>query len=337
MKIDFGNVITAMVTPFKTDKELTVDLDTTVKLANHLIQNGTDTLLLTGSTGEDAQLSSNEKWDILKTVRQNTPAGTRILVSTGDTNTGRAIDKAKKAFDLGADAVLVSVPEYIKPPQQALEIHFNAIAKAIAPHPVMIYNIPGRTGSEILPDTVMSLAYRNSNIIGIKQSFGNLDRVSEMTGHRYANTWRSDFQIYSGDDSLTLPMLALGAKGVISVASHLQGNLIQQMIQEFKAGHVENARKIHQGIFPLFKALFVETNPLPIKEALYQKGMIESPVCRTLGEMSPWNKRELSRILKIFDHPKSCRHTPTDNEEFISAQVHKLNLLCGALKRSKQI
>jgi len=322
-RADFGNVITAMVTPFKADDRQNVDFEKIILLANHLLQNGTDTLLLTGSTGEDAQLSPNEKWDILKTVRQNTPSDTRIMVSTGDTNTGRAIDKAKKAFELGADSVLISVPEYIKPPQKAMLIHFNAIAKAIAPNPMMIYNIPGRTGSEILPETVARLAYKNNNIIGIKQSCNNLDRVSEMLGQYHINYSRPDFQVYSGDDSLTLPMLALGAKGIVSVVSHLQGPLIQQMIQEFKVGHIESACKIHRNLFPLFKALFVETNPLPIKEALYQKGIIESPLCRTLGEMSSKNKQNLIRLLKIFDNPEQRSKIPDDKEEFLNKKTQK--------------
>ena len=334
-KVDFGNVITAMVTPFKADANQSVDLEKTVELANYLLQNGTDTLLLTGSTGEDAQLSSEEKWSIVKTVRQNTPSGTRIIVSTGDTNTKRAIKKAQKAFELGADGVLVSAPEYIKPPQQALEIHFNTIAKAID-GPMMIYNIPGRTGVEILPDTVVSLAYRNSNIVGIKQSFGDLNKVSQMKSNHYLASL-PDFQIYSGDDSLTLPMLALGAKGVVSVASHLKGKLIQHMIREFKAGHINMAEQIHKGLYPLFEGLFIETNPLPIKEALYQKGMIESPTARTLGEMHPMHKHLLKNMLKWCDKPKRDSHTPISREEYIRQQSYKLYLLQRKLERSKKM
>lgn len=295
MSIDLGNVITAMATPFKSDKMQSVDLDSAELLANRLLKNGTDTILLTGSTGEDAQLYPEEKWAIVERIRRYTPKDAKIMVSTGDTNTNRAINKAQKAFETGADAVLVSVPEYIKPTQEAMLIHFNAIAKAIAPHPMMIYNIPGRAVAEMMPDTAINLAYKNSNIIGIKQSCGNLDRVSEMKAHPL---YRPDFQIYSGDDSLTLPMLALGAKGVVSVASHLQGASIQKMIREFKAGNVKQAQQIHTQLFPLFKGLFMVTNPIPIKEALYQRGMIESPTCRTLGEMEPFYKEQLQHILK---------------------------------------
>ena len=299
MTIDLGNVITAMVTPFKSDKAQTVDLDGAELLANRLLKNGTDTLLLTGSTGEDAQLSLEEKWAIVKRIRRYTPQQTKIIVSTGDTNTNRAISKTQKAFELGADAALVAVPEYIKPTQQAMLIHFNAIAKAVNGKPIMIYNIPGRTGAEMLPETIVQLANKNPNIIGIKQSCSNLDRISEIKAHPLCP---KDFQIYSGDDSLTLPMLALGAKGVVSVTSHLQGPLIQRMIQNFKSGNIEQAQQIHTHLFPLFKGLFIETNPLPIKEALYQMRVIDSPKLRTLGEMESNHKVYINRILKNMNH-----------------------------------
>lgn len=298
MTIDLGNVITAMVTPFRNDKTNSVDLDEVELLANKLLKHGTDTLLLTGSTGEDPQLSPEEKWAVVERVRHYTPKNTKIMVSTGDTNTNRAIAKACRAFELGADAILVAVPEYIKPGQKAMLVHFSAIAKAVDGKPVMIYNIPNRTSAEMLPETVVELAHKNPNIFGIKQSYGNLDKVSEMKANPLCP---KDFQIYSGDDSLTLPMLSLGAKGVISVASHLQGPLIQQMIQDFKNGNVKQAQRIHNNLFPLFKGLFVESNPLPVKEALYQTGVIESPICRTLGEMDPIHKVQLTKLLKSMN------------------------------------
>jgi len=296
---DFGSVVTAMVTPFLTDAEQTIDMEGAVKLANYLLKNGTDTLLLTGSTGEAAQLSSDEKWALVDRVRRNTPKGTHIIVSTGDTSTKRVITNSTRAFELGADAVLISVPEYIKPPQQAMYIHFSSIAKAMPDKPILIYNIPGRTGSEILPETVARLAHENPNIIGIKQSMPNLDRVSEMK-----LKCPTDFQIYSGDDSLTLPMLALGAKGVISVASHLEGKLIKQMIKNFPKNPTV-ATQYHQLLFPLYKALFTTTNPIPIKEALYQRKLIASPTLRTLGEMDLPDKEKLKNALQEFSERKS--------------------------------
>ena len=297
-KIDLGNVITAMVSPF-TSKGL-LDLVRAGSLAEHLVKNGTDTLLLVGSTGEASQLSEDEKWALVDHVRHSIPEGTKIMVSAGDKNIQRAIENVRRAFEIGADAVLVPVPEYIKPPQDVLARYFGTIAQAMPDKPFFIYNIPGRTGTEIFPETVAKIAQKNPNIIGIKQSFGNMDRVSELK-----SLCPPDFQIYSGDDSLTLPMLALGAKGVISVASHLEGNLIQQMIRDFKKGHVAQAEQTHRLLYPLYKALFMTTNPLPIKEALYQKGLIASPLLRTMGEMTPEQKLDLKGKLHCFAGAKA--------------------------------
>ena len=295
---DFGTVITAMVTPFLDDKDNTVDLAGAINLANYLLKNGTDSLLLVGSTGEAAQLSSREKQYIIKNVRQNTPKDTKIIVSTGDTNTNRVIEKSNDAFDMGADAVLISVPEYIKPPQKDLYTHFSNIAKSVSGGAIFIYNIPGRTGTEILPDTVAMLAHENQNIIGIKQSVSDLDKVSEIS-----IKCPKGFQIYSGDDSLTLPMLSLGAKGVVSVASHLQGKMIKQMIESFYS-NPKLAMQYHQTLYPLMKALFVTTNPIPIKQALYNMGLISSPNLRTLGTMTNKDKEKLQDALKKFDTQK---------------------------------
>lgn len=300
--VDLGNVITAMVTPFS--ETGAVDLEGMGNLAQYLVNNGTDTLLLAGSTGEAAQLTADEKWLIIDHVRRRIPQGTKIMLSTGDTNTQRAIEKAKRAFEIGADAILVSVPEYIKPSQQAQFVHFNAIAKAIDGKPMMIYNIPGRTGKEILPQTVAKLATENPNIIGIKQSMPDMDKLSKLR-----MLCPKDFQIYSGDDSLTLPMLALGAKGVVSVMSHLEGKKIQAMIQSFKKGFIPLSQSYHQILYPLFSRVSMHdnqngddyANPLPIKEALYQRGLIASPRTRTLGEMSDASKQEMRDTLALVD------------------------------------
>lgn len=296
---DLGRVITAMVTPFKDGCHNHVDYFGAMKLANHLLQNGTDTLLLTGSTGEAAQMTDNEKRQLINAVHDNIPSNAKIMVSTGDTNTNRVIEKSKNAFNQGADAVLVSVPEYIKPPQKDLYEHFSRVAKSVSGRAVFVYNIPGRTGTEILPETVARLAHDHPNIVGIKQSMPDLDKVSEMR-----MMCPAEFQIYSGDDSLTLPMLSLGAKGVISVASHLQGQLINDMIKAFNT-NPKTAAEIHQLLFPLFKALFSTTNPIPIKQALYHQGLIDSPVLRTLGTMTETDKEKLHSALQSFEEQKT--------------------------------
>ena len=305
-KVCFGNVVTAMVTPFMPEDVHTVDLDGVELLANYLLKNGTDTILLTGSTGEGKQLLPKEKWDIVKRVRNFTPKGSSIMVATSDGKTSAAIDQAKTAFELGADSILVAVPEYEKPSQKALLIHFSAIAKAINGKPMMIYNIPGRTGKEILPRTVAQLADENPNIVGIKQSMGDMDKVTALKVLCPPN-----FQIYSGDDSLTLPMLALGAQGVVSVMSHLEGKLIGEMISEFKKGHVSQAQRTHLFSHPLLSHVTMHdkdddyANPLPVKEALYQRGLISSPRARLLGEMSETAKDDMSSYLRQIDKERS--------------------------------
>ncbi len=299
-KIDLGNVITAMVTPFT--ETGAVDLEDMGKLAQHLVNNGTDTLLLAGSTGEASQLTSDEKWMIVDYIRQQVPSNTKIMMAAGGRSTQQAIENAKRAFELGADAILVSVPEYDKPSQEAIRIYFGSIAKAIEGKPMMIYNIPGRTATEIRPATVAQLAHENPNIIGIKQSMPDLDKVSQLK-----MLCPPDFQIYSGDDSLTLPMLALGARGVVSVMSHLEGKKINGMIQSFHHGFARLAQSYHQMLYPLFSRVSMHdnknndtyANPLPIKEALYQRGLIKSPRAKTLGEMSEHSKQEMHDTLAL--------------------------------------
>ena len=308
-KIDLGYVVTAMVTPFT--KNGVIDLKSMGKLARHLVKNGTDTLLLAGSTGEASQLTPDEKWMIMDYIRKQVPAHTKIMMAAGGRSTQQAIDNAQRAFELGADAILVSVPEYDKPSQAAIRIYFGSIAKAIDGKPMMIYNIPGRTATEIKPTTVAQLASENPNIIGIKQSMPDLDKVSQLK-----MLCPPDFQIYSGDDSLTLPMLALGAKGVVSVMSHLEGKKIHAMINLFHHGLVSWARSNHQMLYPLFSRVSMHdnqnndtyANPLPIKEALYQRGLIKSPRAKTLGEMSEHAKQEMrdtlasvAKTTKAFD------------------------------------
>ncbi|MDY6408120.1 MAG: 4-hydroxy-tetrahydrodipicolinate synthase, partial [Pseudomonadota bacterium] len=210
-------------------------------------------------------------------------------------------NRALQASNLGADAILISVPEYIKPPQRDLFRHFNSVAKSFPKIPIIIYNIPCRTGTEILPKTVARLAQENANIIGIKQSMGNMERISEMK-----ILCPPDFQIYSGDDSLTLPMMALGATGVISVTSHLEGRLIQDMIEKFKTGNPNEATQIHQLLYPLIRTLFMTTNPIPVKEALYQRGIIKSPVLRTLSRMGRADQGKFVKELKRFNDQKKA-------------------------------
>ena len=259
MRYDAGEVITAMVTPFNEKRE--VDYDKVEELANYLINNGSDAVLVTGTTGEAPTLSYDEEREVLSS--------------------------AKRAEKEGADAILTVVPYYNKPSQAGMIEHFSAVAEATE-LPVILYNIPSRTGVNMSVETVKTLAKKYKNIVALKQSFGDMDTITElrMSCHR-------DFALYSGDDSLTLPMLSVGAHGVISVASHLFGKEIKSMIRNFKTGDVSTAGNMHRKLYPIFKKLFMAPNPVPIKAALAYKGFIEEYVRRPLVELTKTEKADL--------------------------------------------
>jgi 4-hydroxy-tetrahydrodipicolinate synthase len=253
-----------MITPFKADGS--VNYDVAAELAAHLANNGTDTLVVCGTTGESPTLSWEEEYQLFVEVLQAVAGKAKVIAGCGSNSTKEAIAATEKAAKIGVHGSLQVVPYYNKPPQAGLYQHFQAIAQACPELPLLLYNVPGRTGQNLSPDTVARLAQIN-NIVGIKEASGNLDQASEIR-----RLTSKEFQIYSGDDSLTLPLLAIGAKGVVSVASHLVGNQLQQMIQAFIAGKIEVASEIHLQLFPLFKALFLTTNPIPVKKALMLKG-----------------------------------------------------------------
>ncbi len=262
--IDFGRVMTAMIVPFAEDG--TVAYGTVEKLADYLVTHGTDTVLVCGTTGESPTLTWDEEFELFKVVKQTVGDRAKVIAGTGSNSTHEAIAATQQAADLGLDGTLQVVPYYNKPPQEGLIAHFQAIAAATPDLPIILYNIPGRTGQNMAPETVATLS-EVPNIVGVKAASGSLEQVSQMR-----RLTRPEFVIYSGDDSLTLPMLALGAKGVISVASHLVGDRLQQMIQAFESGQNQTALEIHLELLPLFKGLFVTTNPIPVKAALELQG-----------------------------------------------------------------
>lgn len=269
---DLGEVITAMITPFtKEGKHIDYDsLDTLMKQ----VSNQCDGILLGGSTGEEPTLSEKEKWMLFRFAKLKLAhKKCKLLVGTGSNDTRKAVEQTRRAYQEGADAAVVVVPAYNKPPH--LMKHYTLVAHAAPQLPIIIYNIPGRTGINMDAQTIGQLARQNPNIVGLKQSFSDMDKFSEIK-----NAVPDSFAIYSGDDSLTLPMLSLGAKGVISVASHTHGNQIKRMIQDFKQGRVQSAQQQHAKLFPLFKALFMTTNPIGIKEYLAQKKIIQNNTLR---------------------------------------------------------
>jgi 4-hydroxy-tetrahydrodipicolinate synthase len=272
---DFGTIVTAMITPFKTDGS--IDYQLAAKLADHLVNNGTDTLVVCGTTGESPTLSWDEEYQLFVEVLQTVSGKAKVIAGCGSNNTKEAIAATQKAAKIGVHGSLQVVPYYNKPPQSGLYQHFQAIAASIPDLPMMLYNVPGRTGQNLSPETVVRLA-EIDNIVAIKEASGSLDQVSEIR-----RLTPKEFRIYAGDDSLTLPMLAIGAHGIVSVASHLVGNQLQEMIKAFQVGKIHTATEIHLQLFPLFKALFLTTNPIPVKEALklqgWEVGSTRLPLC----------------------------------------------------------
>ncbi len=290
--INPGQLITAMVTPF--DGNGDISKKRTEKLVSHLVENGTDCILVSGTTGETPTLSDNEKLDLLGWVKEFVPDGFPVMFGAGTNSTAKSIELSEQAKEKGADVLLLVVPYYNKPPQEGMFQHFTQIVDAVK-LPSILYNIPSRTGVNMSVETVARLA-ENEHIIGIKEASGSLDAASEirlLTG--------TDFLIYSGDDSLTLPLMSVGGDGVISVASHLVGRQISEMIDLFKKGKTEAARKIHIELFPLFKGLFMMSNPIPVKEALNLIGVKVGGVRLPLIECDGESRKVLSELLRQFD------------------------------------
>ncbi|NEO27001.1 MAG: 4-hydroxy-tetrahydrodipicolinate synthase, partial [Kamptonema sp. SIO4C4] len=227
--IDFGNVITAMITPFTAEGQ--VNYAVAEELAAYLVANGSDSVLVCGTTGESPTLTWQEEYELFQVVQKAVGKNGKVIAGTGSNSTAEAIAATEKAAKLGLDGTLQVVPYYNKPPQDGLYQHFTAIAKAAPDCPVMLYNIPGRTGTRLAPETVAKLA-QIDNIVALKEASGSVDITSQM---RLVTP--SDFSIYSGDDSLTLPMVAVGGKGVVSVASHFVGSTLKEMIQAYQNGN----------------------------------------------------------------------------------------------------
>lgn len=289
IRYDAGEVITAMVTPFNSKRE--IDYNKVEELSKYLIANGTDTILVAGTTGEGPTLTHEEEIEVLSTVKRAVANKAKVIMNAGSNSTETAVMTTKLALKEDVDAVLSVVPYYNKPNQKGMYEHFAAVAKS-ADLPVIIYNIPSRTGVNMLPETVAKLANDFSNIVAIKQSFPDMDAVTEMK-----IKCPEDFSVYSGDDSLTLPMLSLGARGVISVASHIFGSELKSMIRNYKTGEFLAALNMHKKLYPSFRKFFMAPNPVPVKAALAHKGIIEEYVRRPLVELTEEEKSDLFKVL----------------------------------------
>lgn len=289
IRYDAGEVITAMVTPFNSKRE--IDYNKVEELSKYLIANGTDTILVAGTTGEGPTLTHEEEIEVLSTVKRAVANKAKVIMNAGSNSTETAVMTTKLALKEDVDAVLSVVPYYNKPNQKGMYEHFAAVAKS-ADLPVIIYNIPSRTGVNMLPETVAKLANDFPNIVAIKQSFPDMDAVTEMK-----IKCPEDFSVYSGDDSLTLPMLSLGARGVISVASHIFGSELKSMIRNYKTGEFLAALNMHKKLYPSFRKFFMAPNPVPVKAALAHKGIIEEFVRRPLLELTEDEKADLFKVL----------------------------------------
>ncbi len=290
----FEGSIVALITPFKGGE---VDYQALENLIEFHINNHTDAILVCGTTGESPTLTFEEHEKVIEEAVRIARGRIKIIAGTGANATHEAIELSTHAQRVGADACLLVAPYYNKPTQEGLYRHFKTIAEEVS-IPIILYNIPSRTGVEIAPETIYRLVKEHENIIGSKESTPNMDRISELK-----RLLGDNFTILSGDDSLTLPMMALGAKGVISVANNIMPREVKQMVDYALKGDFKKAREMHYYLYELFKVLFIETNPIPVKTACWALGMCEKEFRLPLCEMKPENERKLISVLKAYNLP----------------------------------
>ncbi|MCK4260531.1 MAG: 4-hydroxy-tetrahydrodipicolinate synthase [Halanaerobiales bacterium] len=288
----FGEVLTAMVTPFNED--LSVNYERARKLAKYLVKNGSDGLVVLGTTGESPTLTLEEKLKLLQAIIEEVGEETCVIAGTGTNDTRASIELTIEAEKIGVDGVMIVGPYYNKPPQEGFYQHFKMIAE-LTTLPVMIYNVPGRMGKNIEAETIARLA-EIENIVAVKEASGKLNQVSEIR-----RLTSPDFAIYSGDDSLTLPILSVGGIGIVSVASHLIGKQIKEMIRHFKDGNIKNAAILHGRLLPVFHGIFITSNPIPIKLLLNELGHSVGPVRPPLIEAT---KKEKDFLLNLISQIK---------------------------------
>ena len=287
----FGRLLTAMVTPFNADGS--INYEAGADFADWLLANGSDGLVVEGSTGEAATMDMDEKIKFMQTVVARVNGRAKIVAGAGTNCTASTIDLVKKMEACGVDGVLVVGPYYNKPTQEGYYQHFAAVAKATK-LPIIVYNVPGRTGGNIAPETVARLAADLSNIVAIKEAAGNVAQTAELY-----RVLPEDFSIYSGDDGLILPFLSVGACGLISVLANVNGNILQQLMQAYSEGRVKDAADLNKVMVPLAKAMFIESNPIPIKAAVTKVTGIEAGAPRLpLTPISAAAEAKLDAALK---------------------------------------
>ncbi len=285
----FGRVITAMITPFKEDFSL--DLEGAASLARFLVDHGSEGIVVSGTTGESATLSFEEKVSLFRRVKQAVGGRAAVIAGTGTNSTSSTIQLTQAAEEAGCDAALVVTPYYNRPPQRGLVEHFTRVAQATR-LPIIPYNIPSRTATAIEPETLARLA-QVPGVVALKESGGDFTAASRMMA-----LVPEGFEFYSGQDEWTLPLLALGAVGVISVASHVVGEGILSMVSAFEKGDVGEARRLHYRLLPAFRAMFVTTNPIPVKAACEMLGLPAGPPRPPLVPASPEEREKVKEGLR---------------------------------------
>lgn len=287
----FGRLLTAMVTPFNADGS--INYEAGADFADWLLANGSDGLVVEGSTGEAATMDMDEKVKFMQTIVARVNGRAKIVAGAGTNCTASTIDLVKKMEACGVDGVLVVGPYYNKPTQEGYYQHFAAVAKATK-LPIIVYNVPGRTGGNIAPETVARLAADFSNIVAIKEAAGNVAQTAELY-----RVLPEDFSIYSGDDGLILPFLSVGVCGLISVLANVNGNILQQLMHAYSEGRVKDAADLNKVMVPLAKAMFIESNPIPIKAAVTKVTGIEAGAPRLpLTPISAAAEAKLDAALK---------------------------------------
>ncbi|HET6893828.1 MAG TPA: 4-hydroxy-tetrahydrodipicolinate synthase [Candidatus Baltobacteraceae bacterium] len=293
--MNFGSIVTAMITPF--DQSGALDTREAARIARWLVDRGNDGLVLAGSTGEGQTLSRDERSALIAAVKEAVSGRACVIANAGTNDTRDSVASVEEAQRAGADAILAVVPYYNKPTQRGMAAHFGEIARATA-LPVMIYNIPGRTNANMLPDTLLELADRHANIAGVKESSGDLMQIGTILARRKPN-----FTVLSGDDHLFLPTLAIGADGVVGVASHLCSPEYRAMLDAYRSGNVAEAARIHLSLLPLVQALFATTSPIPVKWAMRELGFRTGECRLPLDTLPDALAQRLAPLLEPYREP----------------------------------
>jgi 4-hydroxy-tetrahydrodipicolinate synthase len=290
--MNLGSIVTAMITPFGETDE--VDTREAARIASWLVDRGNDGLVIAGSTGEGQTLTRDERAALFAAVKEAVSGRAAVIANAGSNDTRESVASVREAERAGADAILAVVPYYNKPTQRGMLAHFGAIAQA-TPLPIIIYNIPGRTGTNMLPETLLELARTHLNIAGVKESSGDLMQIGTILAER-----SPDFVVFSGDDHLFLPCLAMGADGVVGVASHLCSREYRAMLESHRSGNVQEAARIHLSLLPLIRTLFAVTNPIPVKWAMRQLGFNTGECRLPLDTMPDAVASRLSPLLDAY-------------------------------------